>query len=169
MRDGSELVGWGMATGVWEALQMPTAVRIVLTANGHAEVVLRGLRYRHRHLHDHGAGRGRHARPADRQHHRQARRLDAAAIAGRRRVVDGGLGVARHRRRRRDEVREELLRLAKTMPDSPLADAKLDDVVLADGKIVSKRDARRAVSIADAMRHGDVERIEQEKTNNFQR
>ena len=23
MRDGSELVGWGMASGVWEALQMP--------------------------------------------------------------------------------------------------------------------------------------------------
>ena len=30
MRDGSELVGWGMATGVWEALQMPIAVRIAL-------------------------------------------------------------------------------------------------------------------------------------------
>ena len=38
MRDGSDLVGWGMATGVWEALQMPITVRIVLTANGHAEV-----------------------------------------------------------------------------------------------------------------------------------
>src|SRR3954468_7800108 len=38
MRDGSELVGWGMATGIWEALQMPIAVRIVLTGNGHAEV-----------------------------------------------------------------------------------------------------------------------------------
>src|SRR3979490_2386609 len=38
MRDGSELVGWGMATGIWEALQMPVAPRIVLTANGHAEV-----------------------------------------------------------------------------------------------------------------------------------
>ena len=38
MRDGSDLVGWGMATGVWEALQMPIAARIVLTANGHAEV-----------------------------------------------------------------------------------------------------------------------------------
>ena len=34
MRDGSELVGWGMATGVWEAMQMKTAVRIVLTADG---------------------------------------------------------------------------------------------------------------------------------------
>ena len=38
MRDGGELVGWGMATGIWEALQMPITVRIVLTANGHAEV-----------------------------------------------------------------------------------------------------------------------------------
>jgi xanthine dehydrogenase YagR molybdenum-binding subunit len=38
MRDGTELVGWGMASGVWEALQVPIAVRIVLTANGHAEV-----------------------------------------------------------------------------------------------------------------------------------
>ena len=27
-----------MATGVWEALQMPITVRIVLSANGHAEV-----------------------------------------------------------------------------------------------------------------------------------
>ena len=43
MRDGGELVGWGMATGVWEALQMEYATRIVLTANGHAEVVSRIL------------------------------------------------------------------------------------------------------------------------------
>ena len=38
MRDGSELIGWGMATGVWEALQMPAAVRITLAADGHAEI-----------------------------------------------------------------------------------------------------------------------------------
>ena len=38
MRDGNDLVGWGMATGIWEALQVPTAARIVLTGNGHAEV-----------------------------------------------------------------------------------------------------------------------------------
>ena len=29
MRDGNDLGGWGMATGVWEALQMPVATRIV--------------------------------------------------------------------------------------------------------------------------------------------
>src|SRR2546421_4460754 len=38
MREGSELVGWGMATGIWEAMQEKTSARIVLTANGHAEV-----------------------------------------------------------------------------------------------------------------------------------
>ena len=38
MRDGDELVGWGMATGVWDAFQVPITVRIVLSANGHAEV-----------------------------------------------------------------------------------------------------------------------------------
>ena len=58
---------------------------------------VRDLRHRHRHLHHHGAGRGRHARAAAREHQRQARRLEPAAIAGRRRIVDCGLGVERHR------------------------------------------------------------------------
>jgi xanthine dehydrogenase YagR molybdenum-binding subunit len=67
-----------------------------------------------------------------------------------------------------DAVREEVLRLAKQMPNSPLADAAPDEVVLADGKIVSKRDGSRAVSIADAMRHGGVDRIEEEQTTTFE-
>jgi xanthine dehydrogenase YagR molybdenum-binding subunit len=66
-----------------------------------------------------------------------------------------------------EEIRKELLALAKAMKNSPLADAKLGDVVLADGKIVSKRDASRAVSMADVMHHGAVDRIEKEKTNSF--
>jgi xanthine dehydrogenase YagR molybdenum-binding subunit len=66
-----------------------------------------------------------------------------------------------------DAVREELLRLAQQMPNSPLAGATVDEVTLADGKLVSKRNASRAVSIADAMRHGAVDRIEQEKTTTF--
>jgi len=53
-----------------------------------------------------------------------------------------------------DEVRKELLRLAKQMPNSPLANAAPEEVALADGKLVSKQDASREVSIADAMRQG---------------
>jgi xanthine dehydrogenase YagR molybdenum-binding subunit len=63
-------------------------------------------------------------------------------------------------------IRNELLRLAKQMANSPLADAAPDDVALVDGKLVSKRDSARAVSLADAMRQGAVERIEQEETTN---
>jgi xanthine dehydrogenase YagR molybdenum-binding subunit len=65
------------------------------------------------------------------------------------------------------EVRKELLTLAKAMKDSPLAGAKFEGVLLADGNVVSKQDASRAVSIADAMRHSAIDRIEKEKTNSF--
>src|SRR6202008_3741407 len=63
-------------------------------------------------------------------------------------------------------IRDELLRMAKQLPNSALASAVPDDVMFADGKLVNKRDAARGVSIADAMRQGGVERIEQEKTTN---
>ncbi len=38
MRDGRELVGWGMATGVWEAMMQKTSARATLTADGRLEV-----------------------------------------------------------------------------------------------------------------------------------
>ena len=38
MREGRELVGWGMATGVWEAMMAKTAARAVLTRDGRLEV-----------------------------------------------------------------------------------------------------------------------------------
>ena len=49
------------------------------------------------------------------------------------------------------------------MPNSPLADLASDEVALADGKLVSRRDATRSVAIADVMRHGAVDRLVQEK------
>jgi xanthine dehydrogenase YagR molybdenum-binding subunit len=67
-----------------------------------------------------------------------------------------------------DEVRKELLASAKAIKDSPLAGAKDEDVLLADGKIVSRQDSGRAVSIADAMRQSGADRIVKEKTNEFE-
>src|SRR6516164_5966053 len=51
-------------------------------------------------------------------------------------------------------VQKELLGLAQEMARSPLAGAKLDDVVFAEGKIRHKHEASREVSVADAMRAG---------------
>ena len=63
--------------------------------------IVRHLGHRHRHLYGHGAGCRGHARRADREHHGEARRLDAADVAGRGRIVDRGVGRACHRCRRR--------------------------------------------------------------------
>src|ERR1044072_6404455 len=49
-------------------------------------------------------------------------------------------------------IRDELLRRARRMPNSPLANAASDEVALADGRLASTRDAARAVSTAEAMR-----------------
>src|SRR5262249_57459962 len=59
-------------------------------------------------------------------------------------------------------VQKELLGRAQKMARSPLAGAKLDDVVFAEGKIRHKHDERREVSVADAMRAGKADRIEKE-------
>jgi xanthine dehydrogenase YagR molybdenum-binding subunit len=166
MRDGSELVGWGMATGIWEALQMPMAVRIVLTANGHAEVACAAS----------DIGTGTYTIMAQVAADTLGLPLDNISIklgdsTLPQAPVEGGSWMAASVSNAivttADAVRKELLKLAKKMPGSPLAGAKPEDVVLADGKIVSKQDASRAVPIADAMRHGKTDRIEQEKTNSF--
>ncbi len=166
MRDGTELVGWGMATGVWEALQVPIAVRIVLTANGHAEVSCATS----------DIGTGTYTIMAQVAADMLGLPLDSVTIklgdsTLPQSPVEGGSWIAASVSNgiatTSDAVREEVLRLAKQMPNSPLADTTPDEVALADGKLVSKQDASRAVSIADAMRHGGVDRIEQEKTTTF--
>src|SRR5258705_13247151 len=163
MRDGSELVGWGMATGIWEALQMPVAARIVLTANGHAEVSCAAS----------DIGTGTYTIMAQVAADMLGLPLEDVTIKlGDSKLpqspVEGGSWIAASVSNgiatTAGAVREELLRAAKQMPNSPLADATLDEVALADSKLVTKRDPSRAVSIADAMRHGGVDRIEQEKT-----
>ena len=138
MRDGSELVGWGMATGVWEALQMPAAVRIVLTANGHAEVALRAS----------DIGTGTYTIMAQVAADMLGLPIDNISVklgdstlpqcAGRGRIVDRGLGVPCDCDTAR-EVRKELLKLGKRMKDSPLAGASVDDVAL-----VGRQDRQQA-------------------------
>jgi xanthine dehydrogenase YagR molybdenum-binding subunit len=53
------------------------------------------------------------------------------------------------------------------MPNSPLAAAKPSDVVLVDAKIASRTVAGRAVSIADATRHGGADSIVRERASAF--
>jgi xanthine dehydrogenase YagR molybdenum-binding subunit len=166
MRDGTELVGWGMATGVWEALQMPAAARIVLTANGHAEVACAAS----------DIGTGTYTIMAQVAADMLGLPIDNISIkigdsTLPQTPVEGGSWLAATVSHAivttAKAVREELLGLAQNMKDSPVAGVKPEDVMLADGKIVCRKDAARAVSITDAMRQGNVDRITQEKANSF--
>ncbi len=165
MRDGGDLVGWGMATGVWEALQVPIAVRIVLTANGHAEVACATS----------DIGTGTYTIMAQVAADMLGLPLESISVklgdsSLPQSPVEGGSWIAASVSNgivtTANAIRDELLRLARQMPNSPLADAASDEVALAGGRLVSRRDAARAVSIAEAMRHAGADRIEQEKTTN---
>ena len=163
MRDGRDLVGWGMATGIWEALEINMATRIVLTANGHAEVACATM----------DIGTGTYTIMAQVTADMLGLPLENISVKlGDSSLppapVEGGswtaASVASAIQLTAAALRDDLLRLAKDMPASPLAELRAEDVVLREGSVASRRDPRRAVSIADAMRHGGTDRLEQQKS-----
>jgi xanthine dehydrogenase YagR molybdenum-binding subunit len=166
MREGRDLVGWGMASGVWEALQMETAARIVLTANGHAEIACATS----------DIGTGTYTIMAQVAADMLGVPLDNITIklgdsTLPQSPVEGGswmaASVAHAIAATADEIRKELWRLAHEVPASPLAGTKSQDVALREGKIVNKQDPDRAVTIADVMRAGKIDRITKQKSTDF--
>jgi xanthine dehydrogenase YagR molybdenum-binding subunit len=161
MTDGNELIGWGMATGIWEAMQMKASARAVLTANGSVEIASATA----------DIGPGTYTMMTQLAAEmlgvplsNVTAKLGDSALPDA--PVEGGsfttssVGSAIHAACR--AVQEELLRLSQKMAGSPLAGAKLDDVVFAEGKIRRKDDKSRKVAVADAMRAGKADRIERE-------
>src|SRR6202041_1313258 len=152
--------------GVWEALQVPISVRIALSANGHAEVSCATS----------DIGTGTYTIMAQVAADVLGLPLDNIEIklgdsTLPQSPVEGGSWIAASISNgimtTGDAIREELLRLTQNMPESPFAGVRHGEVTLAGGMIVSKNDPRRGVSIADAMRHGGVDRIAQEKATSF--
>ena len=163
MREGNDLVGWGMASGIWEAMQLKASARAVLTANGSVEIASATA----------DIGPGTYTMMAQIGAELLGVPLESVTVklgdfSLPDAPVEGGsfttssVGSAIHGACR--AVQKELLQLAQKAAESPLAGAKLDDVLFADGKIRHVRDPRREVSLADAMRAGRADRIEKEAT-----
>ena len=124
MRDGGDLVGWGMATGIWDALQTPITVRIVVSANGHAEVACATS----------DIGTGTYTIMAQVAADMLGLPLENISIklgdsSLPQSPVEGGSWIAASVSSgivtTADAIRDELLRLAKQIPNSPLANAAL--------------------------------------------
>ena len=163
MREGSELVGWGMASGIWEAMQMKASARAVLTANGSVEVASATA----------DIGPGTYTMMAQIAAEMLGVPLENVSVKlGGSSLpdapVEGGsfttssVGSAIHAACR--AVQRELLAMAEKMPGSPLARAGVDELVFADGMIRHRNASAIELAVADAMRAGAVERIEKQAT-----
>ena len=160
MKDGHELVGWGMATGIWEAMQLEASARAVLSANGNLEIASATA----------DIGPGTYTMMAQLAADALGVPLDNVTVklgdsdlpeapveGGSFTTSSVGSAVAAAC----GAVQKDLLRFAQKAPRSPLTGVKLEDVEFADGWI-RRKDGSAEVSLADAMRAGKVDRIEKE-------
>ena len=161
MREGDSFVGWGLATGVWDSWQMPASAKAVLTADGKLTVSSATA--------DIGTGTytimtqiaaetlglpladvkfelGDSALPASPV---EGGSFTAASIGSAVKAVC-------------EKVRKKVFNRARKLKNSPLVDAKVNDVTFANGRIALHTDPSRGVSITDAMKQGKAGNIQEE-------
>jgi len=150
MREGNQLIGWGMATGCWDASMQKTAAKASITAAGKLTVSSA--------TNDIGTG----TYTIMTQIAAQTLGLpmaDVTAVLGDTNLppapVQGGSWTAASTGSAVQAVCQELgkklLKLAQKMDDSPLKGVDFEDAQFADGAIRANEDITRSVAIADIL------------------
>ena len=151
MRDGNLLVGWGMASSVWGAMQMPASARVTYKADGSASVASATS----------DIGPGTYTvmtmiaaeflgLPLDRVTFELGDTDQPRAPAQGGSWTTSSVGSAV--RGAALTITGKLLALANQDVGSPLAGASVDDVEMFENRLRLKSDAARSVDIADLMR-----------------
>ncbi|MES2740054.1 MAG: xanthine dehydrogenase family protein molybdopterin-binding subunit [Pseudomonadota bacterium] len=163
MRDGSELVGWGMATGIWDAMFMKTAARATLTRDGKLEVASATA--------DIGTG----SYTVMTQVAGDVLGLPLADIAAKlgdselpAAPVEGGSWGAASTGAAVElactSLADALFKAAGKVEGKPLDGAKRDEIDFIDGFIVVRADPVKRVSIKDVMAASGEDKLEAEET-----
>jgi xanthine dehydrogenase YagR molybdenum-binding subunit len=161
MRDGKSLIGWGMATGIWEAMREKASARAVLTAAGKLEVASATT----------DIGTGTYTIMSQIAADSLGLAIeDVTFVLGDSSLpqapIEGGswtaASVGSAVKQACDAVCEKLYALAREPDDSPFADSKIEDVTFENGRLFLTRDPSMGVSISDAMRRANVATIEEE-------
>lgn len=147
MRDGNLLVGWGLATGVWEALQMPASAKACMDPSGKLVVSSATA--------DIGTGTytvmtqiaaAAMGVPLERVEFRLGdSNLSKAPLEGGSATVSS---VGSAVQRACEALREKLLDAAQQSPVSPFTGAALADVLFADGRMCLRDDPGVSVELA---------------------
>jgi len=157
MREGNQLIGWGMATGVWEALQMPASAKACLAPDGKLIVSSATA--------DIGTGTytvmtqiaaEAMGLPMEQVEFRlgDSDMAQAPLSGGSATVSSVGSAV----QQACAGLHEKLLDAAQQSPGSPFAGAQLDDLEFTDGCMRLKAEPTHSVSLRDILAStGDLE------------
>lgn len=151
MREGHELIGWGMATGVWEAMQMPASAKACLESDGRLVVSSATS--------DIGTGTytvmtqiaaAAMGVPLERVEFRLGdSSLPQAPLEGGSATVSS---VGSAVQQASAALREKVLDAVQHFPGSPFARASLEDVTFADGRLLLKHDPAHHIELAEVVR-----------------
>ena len=161
MKEADNLVGWGMATGIWEAMQSQASAKAVLTQDGKLEVASGTA--------DIGTGtytvltqiaaetlgvpiENVNTKIGDSD-------LPQSPVEGGSWTVSSNGSAVKMAC---EAVGAKLLDLAQSQDDSPFADAEIKDVKFENGQMKLKENPSVSISITDLMKQTDTARIEQE-------
>lgn len=155
-REGRELVGWGMATGMWDAFLQKAEASARLTADGRLEIATAAS--------DIGTGTWTILT----QIAADALGLPLEAVTARigdsllpTSPVEGGSWTAASNgsavQAACDAVKATLFKYARKMANSPLADADIADIDVKEGRVFWKNDPDRGLSVEEIMHAADHE------------
>ncbi len=151
MRDGRLLVGWGMATGLWPALQQPATAKITLRDDGTAHVASATT----------DIGPGTYSvmtmiaaeylgLPIERVKFELGKSSMPKAPAQGGSWTVSSVGTAVHGAA--GDIRKKLLELARKLPDSPFKTATEPETEVADGELRLKADAGKREAFSDILK-----------------
>lgn len=150
MRDGNELVGWGMATGFWDAMLSPAEAKVRYTGNG--QIVVEAA------ASDIGTGTYTiltqiAAEAFDVAMDQVVVQIGDSTLPTT--TVEGGSWTAASTgsavQAGCQAVIQQILTLAQKTKGSPLDDAKIGDVVIRECRLVLKTDETKGAAIADLL------------------
>jgi|SRR5271157_301874 len=160
MREGDTLIGWGMASGIWDAFHVTADAKAVLTADGKLTVSSAAA----------DIGTGTYtimtqiaAETLGLPIEDVAFRLGDSSLS--KCPVEGGSWTASTVgsavKAVCEKIHKKLFQIARKIDGSPLADSKPDGVTFVDGQIRSRNEPSRAVFLIEAMRRGGLGAIEE--------
>src|SRR6516164_3636684 len=162
-REGRELVGYGMASGIWEAFRVPTSARAVLAPNGTLEIGCATA----------DIGTGTYTILTQIGAEMLGLPIDKVTV----KIGDSDLPVAPVEGgswtaasagsavvEACNGIRRELLQRARKIKDAPLEGADLADITFVEGEMRVRGDPSRAMALTDVL-HGFTDPIKSEVTS----